>query len=79
MLIADEPTGNLDSGNGTRVLQLLSELNESMALTILLATHAPEIAAAADRTLQMRDGRFVATSEPASPPALADSVPLASR
>ncbi len=59
VLIADEPTGNLDSGNGTRVLALLEELNASLSLTILLATHAPEIAAAAHRTLQMRDGVFV--------------------
>lgn len=58
LLIADEPTGNLDSANGTRVLALLQELNASLGLTILLATHAPEIAAAAHRTLHMRDGRF---------------------
>ena len=63
LLIADEPTGNLDSANGTRVLGLLKELNASLQLTILLATHASEIAAAADRTLHMRDGRF----EPAAP------------
>jgi putative ABC transport system ATP-binding protein len=58
VLIADEPTGNLDSGNGTRVLELLQELNVSLQLTILLATHAPEIAQAAHRTLHMRDGQF---------------------
>ena len=58
VLIADEPTGNLDSGNGARVLELLVELNASLGLTILLATHAPDIAAAAHRTLHMRDGQF---------------------
>ncbi len=58
VLIADEPTGNLDSGNGARVLALLEELNASLSLTILLATHAPDIAAAAHRTLHMRDGVF---------------------
>ena len=58
LLIADEPTGNLDSGNGARVIDLLAELNASLRLTILLATHAPEIAAAAHRTLHMRDGQF---------------------
>jgi len=58
VLIADEPTGNLDTGNGLRVIGLLTELNASMSLTILLATHAPEIAAAAHRTLHMRDGVF---------------------
>ena len=63
LLIADEPTGNLDSGNGARVVDLLQELNASLGLTILLATHAPEVAAAAHRTLHMRDGRL----EPAGP------------
>ena len=58
LLIADEPTGNLDSANGATVLGLLKELNQSLRVTILLATHASEIAAAADRTLRMRDGRF---------------------
>lgn len=67
LLIADEPTGNLDSANGSRVLALLKELNASLQLTILLATHAPEIAAAADRTLHMRDGRFE-TVTPSSVP-----------
>ena len=79
VLIADEPTGNLDSGNGTRVLQLLTELNSSMALTILLATHAPEIAAAAHRTLHMRDGRFVASPEHGAPDLPVAAVPRAAR
>jgi ABC-type lipoprotein export system ATPase subunit len=67
LIIADEPTGNLDSGNGMRVLDLLLTLNRSMDLTILLATHAPEIAAAAHRTLHMRDGRFAAPPDAAAP------------
>ncbi len=58
LLVADEPTGNLDSGNGTLVLDLLGELNRTLGLTILLATHAPEIASAAHRVLHMRDGRL---------------------
>jgi putative ABC transport system ATP-binding protein len=58
LLIADEPTGNLDSENGTRVLALLTELNREMGITILLATHAAEVAAAATRVQRMRDGRF---------------------
>lgn len=63
LLIADEPTGNLDSENGDRVLKLLSELNDEMELTILLATHSTETAAAADRTIQMRDGQVERTVE----------------
>jgi putative ABC transport system ATP-binding protein len=58
LLIADEPTGNLDSDNGRLVLALLGELNRETGVTILLATHAAEVAAAATRVLQMRDGRF---------------------
>ena len=47
LLIADEPTGNLDSDNGRVVLALLAELNRETGITILLATHAAEVAAAA--------------------------------
>ncbi|MFA5910846.1 MAG: ABC transporter ATP-binding protein [Vicinamibacterales bacterium] len=59
LLVADEPTGNLDSDNGAKVLALLSELNEEMGVTVLLATHAADVAAAATRVLKMRDGKFV--------------------
>jgi putative ABC transport system ATP-binding protein len=56
LLIADEPTGSLDSENGARVLALLGELNRETGITLLLATHAAETAAAADRVVYMRDG-----------------------
>ncbi|MEZ5291862.1 MAG: ABC transporter ATP-binding protein [Vicinamibacterales bacterium] len=58
LLIADEPTGNLDSANGATVLALLAELNQELGVTMLLATHAAEVGAAARRTLRMRDGRL---------------------
>jgi putative ABC transport system ATP-binding protein len=58
LLIADEPTGNLDSENGRLVLDLLVDLNRETGVTMLLATHAPEIAAAAHRVVRMRDGRI---------------------
>jgi putative ABC transport system ATP-binding protein len=58
LVIADEPTGNLDSENGALVLALLAELNRETGITILLATHAAEVAAAAGRVCRMRDGRF---------------------
>ncbi len=58
LLIADEPTGNLDSDNGARVLALLAQLNRDLGVTILLATHADDVAAAAGRVLRMKDGRF---------------------
>lgn len=58
LLIADEPTGNLDSENGEKVLRLLGELNRELGLTILLATHGIETARAAERVIYMRDGRI---------------------
>jgi putative ABC transport system ATP-binding protein len=58
LLVADEPTGNLDSENGRRIIALLTELNVETGVTMLLATHAPEIAAAAHRIVRMRDGRI---------------------
>jgi len=59
LLIADEPTGNLDSENGARVMALLREMHASMGVGVLMATHAADVAAAADRVLHMRDGRLV--------------------
>jgi putative ABC transport system ATP-binding protein len=56
LLLADEPTGNLDSTNSVRVLELLRELNEETKAAVLLATHSVEIAAGAKRVLHMRDG-----------------------
>ena len=58
LLVADEPTGNLDSENGARVMTLLSDLNRDLGVTILLATHSPDVASAARRLLRMRDGRI---------------------
>jgi putative ABC transport system ATP-binding protein len=60
--VADEPTGNLDTGNGRRVIELLTELNRETGVTMLLATHAPEIAAAARRVVRMRDGQIESES-----------------
>jgi len=64
LLVADEPTGNLDSENGARVLALLAELNQEMGITILLATHAIEVASAAGRIMRMRDGKFIQADVP---------------
>ena len=58
LIVADEPTGNLDSENGANVLALLASLNHEMGVTVLLATHASDVAAAAGRVLRMKDGRF---------------------
>ena len=58
LLLADEPTGNLDSENGARILELLRDLNVKARLTMVLATHAPELAAAAGRIVHLHDGRI---------------------
>ncbi len=67
LLLADEPTGNLDSANGAEVLQLLQELNRSLGVTVLLATHSAEMAAAGRRVLHMVDGR-IESPQPISGP-----------
>ena len=59
ILLADEPTGNLDSQNSAAVLKLIKELNRETGQTILMITHDPEAAAYASRIVQIRDGRIV--------------------
>ncbi len=59
ILLADEPTGNLDSQNSTAVLKLMKDLNQRLRQTILMITHDQEAAAYADRKVHMRDGRIV--------------------
>jgi putative ABC transport system ATP-binding protein len=56
ILLADEPTGNLDTENSQAVLAILRDLNERLGQTILMITHNPEAAAYGHRTVQMRDG-----------------------
>jgi putative ABC transport system ATP-binding protein len=60
ILMADEPTGNLDSTNGRLVLELLLRLNQREKTTLLLVTHDRELAAYADRRITLRDGAIVA-------------------
>ncbi|CUS03513.2 putative transporter subunit: ATP-binding component of ABC superfamily [Candidatus Promineifilum breve] len=59
LVLADEPTGNLDDVNGERVLALLLELTRDAGRTLLMATHNPDIAPLADRVLQVHEGRLV--------------------
>ena len=61
ILLADEPTGNLDSVNSHAVLEVLRGLNERLGQTVLMITHNPEAAAYGHRIVQMRDGQIVAT------------------
>ena len=68
LLLADEPTGNLDSAAGARVLELVEELNRAGA-TVVMVTHDAEVAAHAQRTISLRDGKIVGDSAPRSVPA----------
>ena len=60
LLLADEPTGNLDTENSESVLQMLKDLNKRTGQTIVMITHNPEAAGYANRTIHMRDGHVVA-------------------
>ena len=64
-LLADEPTGNLDSHNGRHVFDLMVEMNRRRGATLVLVTHDRELAARADRRISLRDGR-VASDEGAA-------------
>jgi putative ABC transport system ATP-binding protein len=64
LLLADEPTGNLDSDNAARVLELLANLRHERKLALLMVTHSSEVAERADRIIRMKDGQVVEDSSP---------------
>jgi len=59
ILLADEPTGNLDSTAGTEVMKLIKRLNDEQGITIIVVTHEPDIAAFARRLVRLKDGKVV--------------------
>ncbi len=63
ILLADEPTGNLDSGTGHQVIDLLIDVNRRRGTTVVLVTHDAELAQRADVTIALRDGRIVGVTE----------------
>ena len=67
VLLADEPTGALDTATGHDIMELLKELVEQEGLTIVLVTHEPDVAACARRLIRMRDGRVIEDSGVAMP------------
>ena len=74
ILLADEPTGSLDSSSAASVLDLFARIRNARRLTILLVTHDPQVASAADRVILMRDGRIAGTpAEREHGPAPADT------
>lgn len=58
ILFADEPTGNLDSANGDRIVELLTSLNRESGSSLILITHNPELAALSDREVRLKDGHI---------------------
>jgi putative ABC transport system ATP-binding protein len=58
ILLADEPTGNLDSANGAAIMDLLFALRDRHGATLIMVTHAPELAARCDRIIRLADGRI---------------------
>lgn len=64
LLLADEPTGNLDEETGARVMDLLLEVTREQGKTLIMATHSPELVPLADRVLRVHDGTLVEQREP---------------
>jgi putative ABC transport system ATP-binding protein len=64
LLLADEPTGNLDTATGTVVLSLLDDLRRRLGTTLVLVTHSPQVADLADRLVHLRDGRIEREESP---------------
>ena len=62
LLIADEPTGNLDSASAEMVMQVLTRIGSDKLTTLIVVTHSPDVARAASRRVEMRDGRIVNAS-----------------
>jgi putative ABC transport system ATP-binding protein len=59
IILADEPTGNLDSVNSGMILELFRSLNARLGQTIVMITHNPDAAAVGDRSIEMKDGRVI--------------------
>ena len=63
LILADEPTGNLDSETGNEIMQLLRKMNLEENVAVVIITHDPEVAAEADRVVEMKDGKIVKNEE----------------
>ena len=63
-LLADEPTGNLDSENASQVLEVMAKFASRRTATVIMVTHSDAVAALADRRIRMKDGRIASDSSP---------------
>jgi putative ABC transport system ATP-binding protein len=73
IILADEPTGNLDSRSSEEIMSILQKLNAEQGITVVLVTHDPDLAAHARRIIHIRDGRII-SDEPVAEPRLAVQV-----
>jgi putative ABC transport system ATP-binding protein len=74
LLLADEPTGNLDSESSAKVLEALEDIRRTIGTTVIIVTHDPKLAGRADRTLLLQDGQIVEESIPESSQDLLDTI-----
>lgn len=79
ILLADEPTGNLDSQNGRHVFDLMVQMNRKRNATLVLVTHDYELSASADRRISLKDGRVASDSETGEPGDEVEAIVEASR
>lgn len=77
IILADEPTGNLDTQSGQDIMRLLLRLNREQGTTLIVVTHDPEVARQMQRILHIRDGRLVKEEVPAARPVPTGGVPHA--
>jgi len=67
IILADEPTGNLDSRAGAEIMSIFQELNSDLGVTIIFVTHEPDIAAHTRRIIHLKDGQIAADEEVLNP------------
>jgi len=73
MVLADEPTANLDTENGQQIMEIMRQLNEDTGTTFVFATHDPRVISFARRVVTLRDGKVAENSQQAQPPGEGDS------
>jgi putative ABC transport system ATP-binding protein len=75
IVLADEPTGALDTKTGAEIMDILTSLNRKQGLTVIIVTHEPDVAAYANRVLTLRDGELISDGRPPKPAAVAQQTP----